>query len=761
MAFLKRLLVLGLSTVLTVGQVTAQNGFIVRQIRVQGLQRVSLSTVLNYLPIKQGQTLQPSETGQIVSALYATGFFTNVNLERQGDTLIINVQERPTIGAVKITGNKKIPTKSIQKVLQNIGIQEGNVFDNSLLQGLQQSLQNEYISMGMFNAKVVTRAVPQSRNRVEIDIDINEGKPAHIKSINIYGNHAFSAGHLKRQMKLSTWRPWTILTHNDQYSKDKFDQDLQTIHDFYMDRGYIRFKYDSYSADFTPDNKYVNLNIHVNEGEIYRIKGYQLTGNLLGQQDNVSKLVILKPGEIFSRQKILAIVQAITHYYGDQGYAFTTVNPVPTIDDANREVFMTFQINPGQRVYVRSITFTGNTKTQDIVLRREMRQEEGALYSLSNIEEGKRRLQMLGYLQNVDVKTNPVPGSPDQVDLNYDISEQSSATASVQAGYSDMYGFLYGANLNENNLLGTGKQVSLGFENSQYADMYNFTYSNPYYTESGISRAISLFAQRVTPGNVGVAPYSSDNYGVNVSYGIPLTEYSGFSLGYGYQHINLQNGSDISPQIIGYLDEHGRNYDQVSLTGGWQRTTYDRAFMPTNGSKQILAAEVGVPVFRHPLDYYKLSYQAAWYHPLVHQFIFHLSGEVAYGYGYGPFSGGLPFFKNYYAGGIDSVRGYQANTLGPLDWEGNPLGGNVLTTGTVSLIIPNPITDKLRTSVFVDGGNVFNNQFALGKIRYATGIGVELYIPMVGPLEFDVAEPLNARSHDQTKNFDFSVGTSF
>lgn len=762
MSFMKRLLLMGLAAVFAVSNIIAQSGFIVRKIRVEGLQRVNLSTILSYLPIKQGQMLKPGDTGTIVSSLYSTGFFSNVSLARQGNDLIITVQERPIIGDIKITGNKKIQTKNLQQVLKNIGIQEGNAYDSSILEGLQQSLQQQYYNMGMYDAKVTTTATPQPRDRVAINISIYEGKPAHIKKITIVGNHAFSQRKLLRQFQQTTWRPWTILTHSDQYSEDKLNQDLQTLHDFYLDHGYLRFNIDSKNVNLSPDKKTVEITINVTEGAQYRVSGYTLAGNLLGQDEAVRNLVNIRQGEIFSRQKILAIDNAIVHLYGDQGYAFANVNPVPSIDDAHHEVFLTFQVDPGRRVYVRSISFTGNTKTQEIVLRREMRQEEGGLYSLSNIEEGKRRLSNLGYLQNVAYKTTPVPGTTDQVDLNYDVSEMSSATASVQAGYSDMYGFLYGANLTENNLLGTGKQVSLGFENSQYSDMYSFTYANPYYTESGISRAISVFAQHTTPGNVNQAPYTANAYGGNVSYGLPISEYSGLNFGYGYQHLNVQeSGADLSPQIVGYLNQHGRNYDVTTLNGGWMRSTYDRALMPTSGTKQLLSGEVGVPVFRHPLDYYKVNYEAALYHPLPHNFVFHMAGDIGYGYGYGPFNDGLPFFKNYFAGGIDSVRGYEANTLGPLDMAGNPIGGNVLTSGTISLIIPNPLTDKLRPSIFVDGGNVFQNQVALGKVRYSVGLGVEFYIPMVGPLEFALAEPLNPGKSDQPEHFEFSVGTSF
>lgn len=761
MAFIKRLCFFIALLILPIIHVLAQ-GFVVRNIRIEGLQRISAGTVLSYLPIKMGETLEPHDTGNIVSALYRTGFFSNVSLGREGNTLIINVTERPIIGSIRITGNKKIQTKKLQEVLKTIGIQEGNVYDSSILEGLQNSLQQQYYSLGQYNAVVKTTAVPESRNRVAININVDEGKPALIKEIKIVGNHAFSQWRLVRQFKSTTWRPWTIFTHTDHYSQETLEGDLETLRSYYMDRGYLRFKVDSYQANLSTDKRSVHIIIYITEGSIYHMSGYTLSGNLLGQEAQLRSIIPLKSGEIFSRQKIISITDLITHFYGNQGYAFANVTPIPTIDDVNHQVFMNFRVDRGQRVYVRRITFTGNTKTRDIVMRREMRQEEGGLYNLWAIEEGKRRLQNLGYLQNVDVKPEPVLGQPDQVDLNYNVSEMSSATASLQVGYSDMYGFLYGGNLSENNWLGSGRQLSLGFENSQYSDNYSFTYADPYYTESGISRAISVFAQHVTPGNFSITTYTTNIYGGSVSYGMPISEFSGINFGYGYQNISVHTGGSASTQELDFTNDHGHVFDATNLMGGWERTTYDRVLLPTEGSKQQIIVESGVPIFSRNLDYVKLNYQAGWYHPIAHGFIFHLGGDAGYGFGYGPYSSKeLPFFKNFYAGGIDSVRGYVSNSLGPQDSRGRSFGGNVLTTATAGIILPNPWSDKFRPSVFVDAGQVFANQFAFRKVRYSTGIGVQFYIPMMGNVEFAIARALNPGRTDQPKTFDFSLGTSF
>lgn len=761
MRIIKRVMVFLLVVLIPLVNIQAATSFVVRKIRIEGLQRITEGTVLSYLPIRPGETLNAAETNKIITSLYDTGFFSDVNLARQGDVLIIRVAERPTIGTIKITGNKKIQTKQLQEALKNVGLSEGNVYDGSMLSGVQKSLEHEYSNLGYYNATVNTDVTQQGNNRVAITIRIHEGSPAKIKEINIIGNEAFSDRKLLKNFKSSTGNLFSFFTHDNQYSQEKLNADLESLRSFYMDRGYLRFKVDSTQVSMSPDKKSVYIVIHVTEGAIYRIKGYELSGNMLGEEATLRKMTLLKPGEVFSRQKILNINNAITRYYGDRGYAFAQVDPIPTIDDLNHQVFVNFRINPGQRVYVRRISFAGNEKTQDKVLRREMRQTEGGLYSASNIEESKRRLSNLGYLEDVTPKTVPVPGHPNQVDLVYDVKEVSSATARLQVGYSDVQGIVYGANLNENNLMGTGKRASVGFSRSGYATVYSLSYLNPYYTQSGISRGFNLFSSEVTPGDVNVTPYTSRNIGGNVVYGLPISEYSSLNFGYGYQHIKISEGTDPSTQVADFINSHGDSFNQVTLTGGWSRSTYDRAILPTRGSKQMFNVEVGIPVLNDSLEYYRLNYQLGWYLPLPKSFILHPNASLGYANGYGEFNNDLPFFKNYFAGGIGSVRGYKGNTLGPQDSQGNPIGGNVLTTGSLNLIVPNPISKRLRTSLFFDAGTVYDNSFNLTDMRYSVGVGAEIWIPMVGPLQVSLAQPLSNGKDVDRRVFDFSVGTSF
>ncbi|MGB6976659.1 MAG: outer membrane protein assembly factor BamA [Gammaproteobacteria bacterium] len=767
MTMFKRLLVAVLSATLAL-PLTQALAFIVSNIRIEGLSYISRDTVLNYVPVKAGQEFNPSDASTVLQALYATGFFSDVNLGRQGNTLVIQVVERATIGAIHITGNKLIKTDKLMEALKSLGIALGNPYDSSSLTEIQKGLEQQYYSVGRYTATVTTNVVPETRNRVSVNINIYEGKVAKVKQIQIIGNRAFSEKRLLKNFNLSTWKLWSFITHGNDYAKEKLDSDLAALQSFYFDRGYLRFKVDSYTAALTPDKKYVYITVHIIEGPVYHVKGFALDGNLLGKDNQARALITLNQGEVFSRQKILAINRNIQHLYADQGYAFTQVIVQPQIDDQAHTVFLGFTVKPGQRIYVRRINFSGNTATADYVLRREMRQMENGVYSLSNIEESKRRLNNLGYLQNIKVQTVAVAGEPNQVDLDYQVSEMSSATAKIQAGYSDLYGLLYGASVNEDNLFGTGRHVGLSFDHSNYASIYNFNYSNPYYTDSGISRSINVFVQHYTPGNVGITSYSYNASGASVNYGWPVNEFSGINFGYGYQHINLNTGAFPPIQIQNFTNAHGKRFDQFNLATGWQRTTYDRALLPTSGTKQALGIELGVPILNDSLDYYLVSYQAGWYYPLIKQFIFHLDGQVAYGNGYAKFDNGtappnsnLPFFKNYFAGGIDSVNAYQGNTLGPKDSNGNPIGGSVLTIASASLIFPNPISQNLRTALFFDAGNVYDNQFNGNQLRYSVGVSAQWWIPSVGPLEFSFGEPLNPHSGDRLERFQFSVGTSF
>lgn len=734
------------------------DNFVIKNIQINGLQKIPRDTVLEYLPVKPGQTLTSSDTTHIIQTLYQTGFFTNVTLARQGDTLIINVSERPTIGLIKISGNKLLPTEDLMNALKSAGLSEGQAYNEATLDGMKQALLHQYNLLGRYDATVNIKVTSESRNRVGIDIQISEGTTARIEEINIIGNKSFSQKELEQDfpMRKLPWWSVSFFDKRDEYTAEKFQEDLNVLRNFYLDRGYLKFSVDSSQVTITPDRKHVYATIRITEGDIYTVKGYKFQGDLLGHEAKVRKLVTIKPGEVFSRQKIQAINERIGRYYSDMGYAGATVKVEPVFEPNSTQVLLIFVVDPSDRIYVRNIEYTGNTKTADEVMRRETRQMEGGVYSTTQIEEGKRRLNNLGYLENIEVKPQPVPGKSDQVDLLYSVKETSSTTASAQVGYSDSYGLLYGANITQKNYQGSGKSVSLGFNNSQYSQVYSFSYFNPYYTPSGISRGYSLYYQQVTPGDINIATYILDSYGGMMNYRIPLSEYSAFTFGYGYEYVHI-NTSTPSVQISNFLDQHGDNFNNVKVNAGWSYNNFDRAVFPTRGFNHYIGGEAGLPVLPNNLEYYKFAYDGAYYQPLGKGFIMALSADLGYGNGYGAFDE-LPFFKNFYAGGMGTVRGYEANTLGPRDSNGNALGGSVLAAGSFNLIVPNPI-DKVRTSVFVDGGNVYDNSLNFSDLRYSAGIEID-WISPVGPLKFSLAKGLNEQPGDRMQAFQFAVGTS-
>ncbi|MFN7098080.1 MAG: outer membrane protein assembly factor BamA, partial [Gammaproteobacteria bacterium] len=669
--------------------------FVIQQIQINGLQRVSQGTVLNYLPVHVGDTLNTDDTSKIISALYQTGFFTSISLSRQGSTLIVNVQERPTIGSISVSGNKLIDTKDMLKALSNLGVAQGQVYDQSVVDNIKSSLQHEYYAQGNYNAKVNIVTTPISSNRVNLQINIDEGHAAVISQIQIIGNKSFSQKELLKQFKLKTGGLISRFTKTDQYSKEKLDGDLESLKSFYMDHGYIQFNVDSTEVTMTPDKKFVYIIIHVTEGPKYTISGYKLEGNLLYPENTLNKLVTLKAGQTFSRQIVTTNAKTLINFYGDHGYAFAKVQPVPQIDQTNDQVMMVFMIDPGQKVYVRQINFSGNTKTEDQVLRREMRQQEGSLVSTSNIQESERRLNMLGYFKTVNTTTTPVPGTDNQVDLNVNVTEAPSATLTAGIGYSDTDGLLLNAGYNQPNFLGTGKNLGINFNTSDFQRYYSISYFNPYYTDSGIGRGFNLYAATTNTddGDVDISTYAMNQYGANVNFSMPISENNHLNYGFGYQISRVELGDSPSYELINFFngtntlpppsvpydpstgtyntaifDHDSQTYNNVLLNGGWSYVKFDRGIFPTKGFGQTINLSLGLPGgSSDQANYYKINYLAHLYVPMTHGFILSLRGELGYGDGILG-TNGLPFYNNYYAGGIDTtgaVHGYEGYSIGP------------------------------------------------------------------------------------------------
>lgn len=757
------------------------HAFYLSRIEVRGLQGISRDTVLSYLPVRTGQTFNPEQSSKLISVLYATGFFSNVSLQEQGNTLIINVVERPIISEVTVLGNKEIPKDKLNEIIKKIGLVQGQIFDKSILDRFISQLRTQYDTMGKYSARVTPIIIPQSNNRVAIRIEISEGLTVQIAGVSILGNHVFSKRKLLNALPLSTTHFWSFFTNSDQYNSSKLSTALQALQSYYLDRGYLKFKVDSTQVTLTPDRKTAYIIIHVTEGPLYKLRDYGVTGRVVLNQTKLQSVLLpLKSGEAFSRQKVVDVEQGIKKALGDFGYIFATVNTLPDVDEKNRTVSLTFYVDPGNRVYVRHIDITGNLKTQDEVFRRLLRQQEGGLISGTDMKESIRQLSLSGFLEGEpQITPVPIPGYTDQVDLDVNINEAHAAQALFSLGYGTN-GPVIGASLNQNNVFGTGNQLGINFNNTRAATIYSLSYNNPYYTLDGVQRGFDLFFQRSTPSNLNTTTYSTNTYGGDLHYSIPFdAKGDTLQLSGGLQklQLNLPPFNQLSSEVQNFVTQHGTQFNQLLLSIGWTRNGLNRLIFPEQGLYQSASVQLALPVGGRPLDYYKTNYTGMGYYPLSHNFKLQGSLSLAYGNGFAS-TRGLPFFANYYAGGIGTdgqVRGYEISSLGPRDSNGYPLGGNIMTVGSVAVILPMPasVSEKVRTSLFVDAGNVYStlgvaqpNQprggTASGPVRYSTGLDVDWRVPVFNvTLSFSVAKAINPRPGDQLQVFQFNIGTGF
>lgn len=777
----KIILLFTLLLIFIIAPTWAADAFVVRDIKIQGLQRISAETVYSYLPIKRGQSLSADKTRAVIKDLYKTGFFDHITLARSGNTLIIRVIERPTIGQLKISGNSVITTEKLTTVMKSVDVAEGRVYNRAMIDKIKQSLLNQYYELGRYNARVDVVATPQARNRMLVTIDISEGLVAKIARISIIGNHAFSERQLLKQLTISTPGIFTIFTQTDRYSQEKIDKSLESLRNFYLDHGYVKFAVKSAQVAITPDRKSVYVTIAIEEGVPYTIRGYELTGNLILPRGYLLSLMRIRAGDTFSRQEVINSEKAISDALGDKGYIYATVVLQPQIDDVKKEVFLTFEVKPGKRSYVRHIYFSDNAKTNDLTLRRELLQMEAAVVSTSKLDQSKRRLGMLPYIKDVQMSVLPVSGQDDQVDVHYKVAEESAATANFNVNYSQTQRWGLGAGINQKNFLGTGNTLGLNFSLNRFERSYALTYYEPYYTLDGISRSITLSVQRVDPGAANLSTsYVTDDYNASVLYGIPFgnekNAINRLLLGYGYQetllHKTSKRNDATSIQVVNFVNSHGRHFQQLDLSVGLSRDSRDRAIFPTSGMIQTLGLDVYVPAQNRSLHYYMANYSNKVYLPLTPQFI--LTERTLLGYGNG-FSGAnqFPFFKNYFAGGIETVHGYAGNTLGPRDSNTQPFGGNLLAVASLGLIFPNYLSDNLRTTAFVDGGNVFNtynNQkyggTSSGPLRFSTGVQAD-WLTSFGLISVSLSKALNANRgssngglNDNVEPFQFALGAN-
>jgi len=752
-----RLLLLGL---LALQSAFADEGFFVQNIQVKGLQRISEGTVFNYLPINVGEKFTKENVGPAIRALFKTGFFKDISLERDGNTLIVNVVERASIAKIVFEGNKDLSKDDLKKAMDKIGMSEGKVFDRQVLDKVEQELNRQYLSHGKYGLKIKTEVTNLSRNRVAINVNISEGRAAKIKQINIVGNKVFPEKSLLGILELSTSNLLSFYTKNDQYSKQKLSADLETLRSYYLDRGYINFSIESTQVAITPDKKDIYITINVKEGDVYTLEKVKLAGNLIVNPEELIKIANVGPGEIFSRKNATETSKAISDRLGDEGYSFANVNMVPEINETKKTVDMTFFVDPGKRAYVHHINISGNTKTRDEVVRREMRQMESSWASSSKIERSKTRLERLGYFESVSVETPQVPGTADQIDVNYGVKEKSSGNLSAGVGFSQVQGIIINANISQDNIFGSGKRVNLGFNNSNYATNYQVGFLNPYFTANGVSVGYNLSYSARNAGQINIANYSTKVIDGSMDFGIPLNEFDQLRMGFDVKHTNLStvtardvNGNVIfasSKQIDSFLAKQGSSFLTYAPTMTWTHDTLNRAIFPSKGGQQRLSGQVTLP--GSGLSYYKASYKHQLYFPLAKDVTLRMQAEAAYGNGYGS-THGLPFFENYFGGGTGSIRGFRNNTLGPRDSNGYPLGGSTKMIGNAEVFFPVPFLSdvkSVRLGTFFDIGAI-SNSFSANNFRYSAGLSGEWLSPF-GALSVSAAEPLNSGQTTYTDN---------
>lgn len=762
----KKYLIIGL-LLLVSAPIWALN-FTAQHIHFKGLQRITPQTAMSYLPVKPGDKITHDQSDKIIHDLYNTGFFKNISLSRDKHTLVIHVKERPIISHLKITGNKAIPTKGLRQVLQKMNIVQSHEYNQAAVKKIKNALLGQYYAMGKFNAQVHVNVHHISPQQVKLVIHISEGQTATVQNIVIKGNQAYDDSTLIDHLDIDTNSWFDFVTHSSRFSSQKLSKGLQDLTQFYKDHGYKSFQIKNYNTSLTPDRKHVYINVTVHEGKQYQFGAYQFKGKQPYSQKRLEQLVTFEKGDVYSQSQLHDTVSAIKHLLGQKGYIHAQVKAHTHVNKHNRRVQVSFHIKPGKRIYVRHITFTDNDKTNDRAFRRTLHQYEGSVISAKALKESKRNLLQLPFVHNVSLQKESVQGHPNQVDLHYHIKTVPAGELKAGIGYSDTDGAMFNAGITQKNFLGTGNSFGVHGSYSETSLSANMHYFNPYYTPSGLGRGFSVYARRYNAGKANLTSFTTNSYGAKVHYSLPVNQYNTLNAYAGLDYLHLRTSSHPSDLVSDFIDKHGDQYLQVPVTLGWTRNTLDRSIFPEKGWYQSLSLTASLPVEKDSLQYYKGSYNTRYYHPIYHDFILKLRGDAGFGDGYGEFDR-LPFLKNFYVGGMGSIRGYEANTIGPRDSENEAIGGNLFFDTSASLIVPNPISDNLRTSVFIDGGNVYdtdptseidNHTQNRGRIRLSSGVEFHWLIPSLGMLNFSLAKAINATEQDNTRVFQFSVGTS-
>ncbi|TJZ76154.1 outer membrane protein assembly factor BamA [Chitiniphilus eburneus] len=745
----------------TLPSVWAIDPFTVRDIKVEGLQRTDLGTVFNYLPVKVGERFDDARATESIKALFSTGFFDDVRVERDGDVLIITVEERPTIAQININGSKLLEKDQIRQALRSQNFAEGRIFEQGVLDAAVNELKQQYFSRGRYSVIIKTQLTKLERNRMGVQFDISEGEVARIQRINIVGAKVFKEGDLIDEMALTTpnWMTW--YTRTDQYSKPKLQADQEALRSYYLDRGYLEMAIDSTQVAISEDRESVYLTLNITEGERYTVSDIKLVGDSIVGADELQKLLEVKGGDVFSRQKLNKSTAAITDRLADEGYAFANVNAVPQLDKEKHTVSFTVYVDPGRKVYVRRINVAGNNLTRDEVIRRELRQLESAQYDGSKVKRSKQRLNQLDYFSEVNIDTAPVPDAPDEVDMNVNVVEKKTGQFNIGAGYGQSEGVVFVLSLSQNNFLGSGKRFTAEFNNSSANKVYSFSLLEPYLTPDGISVGYNLYRRDTDPGEMDIGDYSTSAYGGSVRFGFPTSETNRVNVGLALENLKLQTTGDSPKRVLDFISRNGDTNMTYTASVNWSRDTRDSASYPTRGMLTSLGAEVTIP--GSDLDYYKTNISNQLFIPIYDTTSLMWNVDIGWGGKIGDSE--FPFYKNYYAGGVSSIRGYEYGTVGPKDENGDGMGGTKKLVNNIELLFPIPgmKDDKsTRLSLFTDLGGVWDEDTdpSTDDLRYSAGVAFT-WISPIGPIKLSYAKPFNAKDEDKTESFQFQLGNVF
>ena len=746
----------------TMQMAAAAESFVVKDIKVDGLERISIGTVFNYLPIKVGDTVTQEDVSKSIRSLFKTGFFQDVKISVRKNILIVSVVERPSITDVEVSGSKKISEEDLKKSISAAGIAPGRTFNRSLFDKVEQDLKNQYFNLGYYSVKIESKVESAGGNKVKVSIKVAEGKPARIKDINIIGNKAFPNKRLHSLFRLQTTQEKNIFSKRDQYSQEELRGDIEKLRNFYLDRGYLDYSLKNRNVTIGPDRESIYITLVIFEGSQYKVDKVDIQGRLALKRSRIEKLVTIKPGQIFSRKEMASVIDNIVALYGEYGYANAKVNPIPDTDKKRGTVSINFLIDPGKKVYVRRIIITGNNVTKDGVIRREVRQLEGSWYSTEKMKISRRHLQRLGFFDQVAIHAVPVAGTDDQVDISVEVKERSTGSISLGGGYSNEYGLFVSLSYSERNAFGTGNNIAVSYDNSQATTVYELSYTNPYYTVNGISRTLELHSRTSDATQTQTGGYIMQADGAGVNYGIPVSEDRTIGVGLGYEKIGITTTATSGDTVINYVNANGNQDYLLRSTLSWSQDTLNDYRFPSKGVYYKVSAESGIP--GGDLTYVKASVDSSIYFPFGEKSTLKIRGNFGYASPYGD-TVVFPFYKHFYAGGTSSVRGFRSRSLGPRDTGAgsDPIGGTQLLNANMEYYFPLPGAkdqdSSMRLSLFLDAGMVYaaNEAVDVSALRYSAGLAFTWFTPAF-PLALSLASPLNAQSGDELEAFQFSIG---